>query len=100
MPFVSVVIFLDTQDAFPYRRPKQKKFLSISCTVSVSRRSTKAWEDRISGNRLSMIATLVLPVQNRVPVMHEGQCIGVVSASGVQLRRDEQIANAGIAALS
>jgi uncharacterized protein GlcG (DUF336 family) len=69
-------------------------------TAAVSRRSTKAWEDRISGGRLSMIAMPILPVQGGVPILHEGHCVGAVGVSGVQSHEDEQIANAGIAALS
>jgi len=68
-------------------------------TAAVTRRSTKVWEDRISGGRLSMLAMPVLPVQGGVPIMHEGQCVGAVGVSGVQSHEDEQIANAGIAAL-
>jgi uncharacterized protein GlcG (DUF336 family) len=68
-------------------------------TSAVSRRSTKTWEDRISGGRLSMLGMPVLPVQGGVPIMHEGQCVGAVGVSGVQSHEDEQIANAGIAAL-
>jgi len=68
-------------------------------TAAVSRRSTKTWEDRISGGRLSMLAMPVLPVQGGMPIMHEGQCVGAVGVSGVQSHEDEQIANAGIAAL-
>ena len=68
-------------------------------TAAVTRRSTKTWEDRISGGRLSMLGMPVLPVQGGVPITHEGQCVGAVGVSGVQSHEDEQIANAGIAAL-
>jgi len=68
-------------------------------TAAVTRRSTKTWEDRISGGRLSMLAMPVLPVQGGMPIMHEGQCVGAVGVSGVQSHEDEQIAIAGIAPL-
>ena len=68
-------------------------------TAAVTRRTTKTWEDRISGGRLSMLGMPVLPVQGGVPIIHEGQCVGAVGVSGVQSHEDEQIANAGIAAL-
>jgi glc operon protein GlcG len=41
----------------------------------------------------------VLPIQGGVPVMAEGECVGAVGVSGVQSHEDEQITNAGIAAL-
>ena len=68
-------------------------------TSAVTRRSTKTWEDRISGGRLSMLGMPVLPVQGGVPITHEGQCVGAVGVSGVQSHEDEQIANAGIAGM-
>ena len=73
--------------------------LGMARTAAVSRRSTKVWEDRISGGRLSMLGMPILPVQGGVPILHEGQCAGAIGVSGVQSHEDEQIANAGIAAL-
>ena len=68
-------------------------------SAAVSRRSTKAWEDRIADGRTAILEMPVLPVQGGVPVMADGQCVGAVGVSGVQSHEDEQIANAGIAAL-
>jgi glc operon protein GlcG len=67
--------------------------------AAVSRRSTKLSEDRIS-SRPALIKMPVLPVQGGVPIIHEGQCVGGVGVSGVQSHEDEQVANAGIAALT
>ena len=69
-------------------------------TAAVSRRSTKAWEDRIAGGRLSMLGVPVLPVQGGMPIMVNGECAGAVGVSGVQSHEDEQIASAGIGVLS
>jgi uncharacterized protein GlcG (DUF336 family) len=41
----------------------------------------------------------ILPVQGGVPILVDGACVGGVGVSGVQSHEDEQIANAGIAAL-
>jgi len=68
-------------------------------TSAVTRRSSKTWEDRIAGGRLAMLGMPVLPVQGGIPVVHDGQCIGAIGVSGVQSHEDEQIANAGAAAL-
>ena len=67
--------------------------------AAVSRRSTKMSEDRIA-SRPALIKMPVLPVQGGVPILHEGQCVGGVGVSGVQSHEDEQVANAGIAALA
>jgi uncharacterized protein GlcG (DUF336 family) len=68
-------------------------------SAAVSRRSTKNWEDRVAAGRNSMLNMPVLPVQGGVPIMTGGDCVGAVGVSGVQSHEDEQIANAGIAAL-
>jgi glc operon protein GlcG len=68
-------------------------------TAAVTRRSSKTWEDRIAGGRLSMLGMPVLPVQGGIPLVHDGQCVGGIGVSGVQSHEDEQIANAGAAAL-
>jgi uncharacterized protein GlcG (DUF336 family) len=67
--------------------------------AAVARRSTKMAEDRIA-SRPALIKMPVLPVQGGVPVMHEGQCVGGIGCSGVQSHEDEQVCNAGIAALA
>lgn len=68
-------------------------------SAAVSRRSTKNWEDRIAAGRNAMLNMPVLPVQGGVPIMVGAECAGAVGVSGVQSHEDEQIANAGIAAL-
>jgi len=68
-------------------------------SAAVSRRTTKNWEDRIAAGRNAVLNMPVLPVQGGVPIMVGGDCVGAVGVSGVQSHEDEQIANAGIAAL-
>jgi uncharacterized protein GlcG (DUF336 family) len=68
-------------------------------TAALTRRSSKMWEDRISGGRLSMLRMPVLPVQGGLPIVVDGVCVGGIGASGVQSHEDEQICQAGIDAL-
>jgi glc operon protein GlcG len=68
-------------------------------SAAVSRRTTKSWEDRIAEGRTAILEMPVLPIQGGVPMITDGQCVGAVGVSGVQSHEDEQIANAGIAAL-
>jgi glc operon protein GlcG len=42
----------------------------------------------------------VTPVQGGLPIMSDGVCVGAVGISGVQSHEDEQIAAAGIKALT
>ena len=65
-------------------------------TAALTRRTSKAWEDRITAGRLAMLKMPVLPVQGGVPILVEGVCVGAVGVSGVQSHEDEQIAEAGI----
>lgn len=71
-----------------------------STTAALSRRPSKAWEDRIANGRLAMLAMPLLPVQGGLPIVVEGHCVGGIGVSGVQSHEDEQIAQAGIDALS
>jgi uncharacterized protein GlcG (DUF336 family) len=69
-------------------------------TAAMSRRSSKVWEDRIAGGRMSMLKMPVLPVQGGLPIMSGSECVGGIGVSGVQSHEDEQIAQAGIDALN
>jgi uncharacterized protein GlcG (DUF336 family) len=68
-------------------------------TAALTRRSSKVWEERVAGGRLSMLKMPVLPVQGGLPIMAEGACVGGIGVSGVQSHEDEQIGKAGLDAL-
>ena len=68
-------------------------------TSALTRRPSKAWEDRVAAGRLVMLKMPVLPVQGGLPILAEGVCVGGIGASGVQSHEDEQICQAGIDAL-
>ena len=65
-------------------------------TSALTRRPSKAWEDRVAAGRLVMLKMPVLPVQGGLPVLAEGVCVGGIGASGVQSHEDEQICQAGV----
>lgn len=71
-----------------------------SRSAAVSRRSTKVSEDRIAAGRVALLKMPVLPVQGGVPIMVQGECVGAIGVSGVQSHEDEQVCNAGLAALA
>jgi glc operon protein GlcG len=68
-------------------------------SAAIARRSTKVSEDRIAAGRVALLKMPVLPVQGGVPILVQGECAGAVGVSGVQSHEDEQVCNAGIAAL-
>ena len=70
-------------------------------TAAETRRSTAMWEDRVKGGRMVMLKMPgVTPVQGGLPIVIDGECVGAVGVSGVQSHEDEQIAKAGISALT
>ncbi|MGH7333288.1 MAG: GlcG/HbpS family heme-binding protein [Candidatus Rokuibacteriota bacterium] len=69
-------------------------------TAAVTRRPTKAWEDMVKDRPVFLKFPENLPIQGGVPIMHQGDCVGGIGVSGVQSHQDEQIANAGVAALA
>jgi len=68
-------------------------------SAAIARRSTKVSEDRIAAGRVALLKMPVLPVQGGVPIIVQGECAGAVGVSGMQSHEDEQVCNAGIAAL-
>ncbi len=69
-------------------------------TSAVTKRPTKFWEDRVKEKP----AFVTFPsggvlFQGGLPIMHQGECVGAIGVSGVQSHEDEQVAQAGIAAL-
>jgi uncharacterized protein GlcG (DUF336 family) len=69
-------------------------------TAAVTRRPTKFWEDRVKERPVFLKFPNNLPIQGGVPLMHQNECVGAIGVSGVQSHEDEQIANAGVAALA
>jgi uncharacterized protein GlcG (DUF336 family) len=69
-------------------------------TAARTRRPSKFWEDRLKERPAFMKFPGVLPLQGGVPVMYQNDCVGAIGVSGVQSHEDEQIANAGAAALA
>jgi glc operon protein GlcG len=68
-------------------------------SAAVSRRSTRNWEERIAGGRMAVLKMPVLPITGGLPIVAGSECVGGIGVSGVQSHEDEQIAQAGIAAL-
>ncbi len=69
-------------------------------TAAVSRRSTKVWEDRVVAGRMGTLSMPIMAVQGGIPLMHQGVCVGAIGVSGAASPEDEQIAQAGAAALA
>ena len=68
-------------------------------TSALTQRSSKVWEDRVNGGRVSLMAMPVLPVQGGLPIIVEGECLGAIGVSGVASDQDEQVAMAAIMAV-
>lgn len=68
-------------------------------TAALTRRPTKFWEERVKKWPVFLGYPADLFIQGGLPVIHEKECVGAIGVSGVQSEEDEQIAQAGVAAL-
>jgi glc operon protein GlcG len=68
-------------------------------TAALTRRPSKFFEDRVKERPAFLAFPAGLLIQGGLPIMHQGDCVGAIGVSGVQSVEDEQIAQAGIAAL-
>ena len=68
-------------------------------TSALTKRPTSFWEERIKERPAYVTLGAGIPLQGAMPIMHQGECVGAVGVSGVQSAQDEQIAQAGVAAL-
>jgi uncharacterized protein GlcG (DUF336 family) len=68
-------------------------------TSALTKQPTKFWEDRVKERPAFANFPAGLLIQGAVPIVHQGECIGAIGVSGVQSSQDEQIAQAGVAAL-
>ena len=68
-------------------------------TSALTRRPTKFWEDRVKEKPAFATFPAGAMFQGGLPLMHQGECVGAIGVSGVQSHEDEQVAQAGVAAL-
>ena len=69
-------------------------------TAALTRRPSKFWEDRVKERPAFVDFPAGLLIQGGVPVMYQNECVGGIGVSGVQSHEDEQIAQAGAAAVA
>jgi glc operon protein GlcG len=67
-------------------------------TSAMTKRPSKFFEDR-NKERPAFAGFPGILLQGGMPVMHENDCVGAIGVSGVQSHEDEQVAQAGVAAL-
>ena len=68
-------------------------------TAALARIPTKVLEDRLGERPSFLKLPEYLPLQGGVPIKAGADCVGAIGVSGVQSHEDEQIADAGVAAL-
>lgn len=69
-------------------------------TAAISRIPTKALEDVVKERPAVVMMPDRLAVQGGVPIMVDGECVGAVGVSGVKSPEDEQVAFAGVKAVT
>jgi glc operon protein GlcG len=68
-------------------------------TSALTKQPTKFWEERVKERPAFANFPAGLLIQGALPIIHQNECVGAIGVSGVQSQQDEQIAQAGIAAL-
>jgi uncharacterized protein GlcG (DUF336 family) len=68
-------------------------------TSAMMGRPSKMMEDRVKERPAFVTFPGILAIQGGVPILAQGECVGAIGVSGVQSHEDEQVANAGVAAL-
>src|ERR1700691_2255935 len=68
-------------------------------TSAMTKRPSKFFEDRVKERPAFANFPAGILIQGGVPIIHQNECVGAIGVSGVQSHEDEQIANAGAAAL-
>jgi len=68
-------------------------------TSALTKRPSKFFEDRVKERPAFANFPAGLLIQGGLPILHQSECVGAIGVSGVQSHEDEQIAQAGIAAL-
>jgi glc operon protein GlcG len=68
-------------------------------TSALTKRPSKFFEDRVKERPAFVTFPAGILIQGGLPLVHENECVGAIGVSGVQSHEDEQIAQAGAAAL-
>ena len=68
-------------------------------TSAMTRRPSKFFEDRVKDRPAFVNFPAGLLIQGGVPLIYQNECVGGIGVSGVQSHEDEQIAQAGAAAI-
>ena len=69
-------------------------------TAALTRRPSKFFEDRVKDRPAFLSFPAGLLIQGGLPIMHQNECVGAIGVSGAQSHEDEQVAMAGVKALS
>ena len=68
-------------------------------TSAMTKRPSKFFEDRVKERPAFANFPAGILIQGGVPLIHQNECVGAIGVSGVQSHEDEQVAQAGAAAL-
>jgi len=104
----AVSISIVDESGFPLRFERMDGAPPISTEVSygkartsaLTKRPSKFFEDRVKERPAFANFPAGVLIQGGLPVIHQNECVGAIGVSGVQSHEDEQIAQAGIKALS
>ena len=91
------LLHLDRMDGARHHTPE---FAMLKArTSAIFRAPTKVLEDAAKERPGRASLPGILALQGGLPILFDGECIGGIGVSGVKSHEDEQIAQAGLAAL-
>lgn len=90
-------LLVERADGAPVQSPVIA--LGKARTSALARTSTKLLEEAVKDRPALLSFPDRMPVQGGLPLLHEGQCVGGIGVSGVKSHEDEQVAQAGKAAM-
>lgn len=93
-----IPILLERLDGAPMGSPEIA--LGKARTAALARTPTKTLEEMVKERPAVATFPGRVPVQGGLPLMHLGHCVGAIGVSGVKSFEDEQVAQAGVAALA
>jgi glc operon protein GlcG len=81
---------------------------ALTATVALGKAQGSAAMGSPSKNAAKLLADMPglmkvpvgIPIQGALPILYQGECVGAIGVSGARSDDDEQIAGAGISALS
>lgn len=103
---VSIAVVDEAGNLLHFERPDDVRAMTVDIAIGKARtsaittRPSRELQERIKDRPGMVKIPNTLPMQGGIPILYQGACVGAIGVSGVQSHEDEQVANAGAAAIA